>query len=233
MTTTAKKEEFYQNKDTTDEVKRIILDPYLPALDPTYSARGPIGESNFLITRLGPPTADELTNDQMLKIVKSQTTDLEVNTLVWKCMGYRFDPEKEIWSPDEVFPKWKERFPDPPDFIGMRRVYSKDVDEPSLRSNQALVRSIPAEFKQSLKPMLKPLGFMGFKLKELTPNKTRRAQCANWLIFYREELFGYTLEELKERRRLKKEAEDVAEAKRKEEGEEEEYVFKAPVKEVY
>ena len=88
-----------------------------------------------------------------------------MNTLVWKCLGYRFDPEKEIWSPDEVFPKWKERFPDPPDFINMRRVYSKDVDTPSLRSNQALVRSIPAEFKQSLKPTLKPLGFMGFKVR--------------------------------------------------------------------
>ena len=46
--------------------------------------------------------------------------------------------------------------------------------------------------------------------KELTPNKTRRAQCANWLIFYREELFGYTVEELKERRRLKKEAGEKA-----------------------
>lgn len=42
---------------------------------------------------------------------------------------------------------------------------------------------------------------------ELTPNKTRRAQCANWLLYYREELFGYTLEELQERKRLKKEAE--------------------------
>lgn len=41
---------------------------------------------------------------------------------------------------------------------------------------------------------------------ELTPNKTRRAQCANWLIYYREELFGYTIEELSERRRLKREA---------------------------
>lgn len=48
----------------------------------------------------------------------------------------------------------------------------------------------------------------------MTPNKTRRAQCANWLIYYREELFGYTIEELSERRRLKREAAEkvVAEA---------------------
>ena len=68
--------------------------------------------------------------------------------------------------------------------------------------------------------------------KELTPNKTRRAQCANWLIFYREELFGYTVEELRERRRLKKEAEEKAkqetEAKKGAEDE-----WKPPVKEVF
>lgn len=62
--------------------------------------------------------------------------------------------------------------------------------------------------------------------KGLTPNKTRRAQCANWLVFFREELFGYSLEELRERRRLKREAEAAA-AAAEEEG------WKPPVKEVY
>ena len=64
--------------------------------------------------------------------------------------------------------------------------------------------------------------------KELTPNLTRRAQCANWLIFYREELFGYTLEELKEKRQKKKEAEELAKQK---EGRGDEW--SPPVREVY
>ena len=68
--------------------------------------------------------------------------------------------------------------------------------------------------------------FSLLQYKELTPNKTRRAQCANWLIFYREELFGYTVEELRERRRLKKEAEEKA----KQQAEDE---WKPPVKEVF
>lgn len=68
------------------------------------------------------------------------------------------------------------------------------------------MRSIPLDNKQSLKEHLKPLGFRGYQYSELTPNKTRRAQCANWLIYYREELFGYTVEELRERRRRKQEA---------------------------
>ena len=208
-----------------------ILQPYLPAMDPKYSVNGPIGEGSFQISRSGGPTDEELTNEQMLAIVTSECNDLEVNTLVWKCLGYRYNEENNEWTPSEVFPKWKERYPTPPDFIGMKRVYSKEVDQNSLTSNQALVRSIPAEFKQSLKPTLKPLGWTGFQMKGLTPNKTRRAQCANWLIFYREELFGYTIEELKEKRRLKAEAEAAAEAKRKEEGAEEEW--KPPVKEVF
>lgn len=64
--------------------------------------------------------------------------------------------------------------------------------------------------------------------KELTPNLTRRAQCANWLIFYRDELFGYTLEELKERRQRKKEAEELAKQK---EGKGDEW--SPPIREVY
>ena len=228
------------NSDTTTNAKEDeksnngpdILQPYLPAMDPKYSVNGPIGVSkNFIISRAGPPTIEELSNEQMLSIVNIECTDLEVNTLVWKCLGYRFNEENEEWTPSEVFPKWKERYPDPPDFIGMKRVYSREIDQDSLRSNQALVRSIPAENKQSLKKHLKPLGWKGYQYKELTPNKTRRAQCANWLIFFREELFGYTIEELKEKRELKRKAEAAAEAKRLEKGEEKEW--KPPVKEVF
>mmetsp|Transcript_22117 Transcript_22117/g.25170 ORF Transcript_22117/g.25170 Transcript_22117/m.25170 type:complete len:150 (+) Transcript_22117:473-922(+) len=149
-------------------------------------------------------------------------------------MGYRFDEEKEEWNNEKVFPKWREKFPSPPDLIGMQRIYSKEVDQPSLKANQQLVRSVPVDNKQSLKTHLRPLGFTGYKYAELTPNKTRRAQCANWLLFYREELFGFTVEELRERRRLKLEAEEE-EKKRleKETGKAAEDEWKPPVKEVF
>ena len=89
---------------------------------------------------------------------------IQVNTLMWKCLGYRFDAEKEEWTPEEVFPNWQERYPTPPDMIGMRRIYSKEIDQPSLKANQSIVRSIPVEFKQSLKLHLKPLGFRGYQV---------------------------------------------------------------------
>lgn len=69
------------------------------------------------------------------------------------------------------------------------------------------------------------------KVAELTPNLTRRAQCTNWLLFYREELNGYTVEELRESRRLKQEQQEKERLERIEKGEEEEW--KPPVKEVF
>ncbi|GAX18284.1 hypothetical protein FisN_20Lh049 [Fistulifera solaris] len=205
------------------EGELTVLKPYLPALDPMYMHRGPIGQGTFVISRTGGPTLEELSNANMLQIVKCQCTDLEVNTLVWKCLGYRYDEKEQLWNDNAlVFPNWREKYPTPPDFLGMRRVYEKDIDQPSLRANQALVRSVPVHAKQSLKTALKPEGWKGYQYKELTPNKTRRAQCANWLIFYRNELFGYTLEELRAKRQQQKEQQQ-----------EQEPTWSPPVKEVY
>mmetsp|Transcript_22381 Transcript_22381/g.31200 ORF Transcript_22381/g.31200 Transcript_22381/m.31200 type:complete len:283 (-) Transcript_22381:104-952(-) len=210
----------------------ILLQPFLPAVDPMFKMRGPVGEEDFVLSRTGGPTDEELTNENILKIVLSDSSDLEVNTLCWKCLGYRFDEENECWANEEVFPKWKEQYPEPPDFIGMQRIYSKEVDEPCLRATQAIARSIPAEHKNSLKLQLAPLGFKGFPFAGLTPNKTRRAQISNWILFFREELMGYTVEELRERRRLKKEAEEAEKQRRREQGEnpDDEWVY--PLKEV-
>lgn len=210
-----------------------LLQPFVPALDPMYSARGPVGEKDFVISRLGGPNKEELSNENLLKIVMIECSDLEVNTLVWKCLGYRFDPESEKWLNTECFPNWKEKYPEPPDLIGMKRIYSKEVDQPSLKANQAIVRSVPVDNKQSLKTHLKPYGFKGYKYAELTPNKTRRAQCANWLLYYREELFGYSVEELRERRRLKKEAEEAEKKRLEAEGKGKGDEWKPPVKEVF
>lgn len=149
-----------------EPLKPIILDPFPEAANPTYPVRGPVGEGGFMISRTGGPTEQELTDENLYKIIDRVASDLEVNTLVWKCLGYRFDPDKEEWTTAEVFPKWKERYPTPPDVIGMQRIYSKDVDGPCLRNNQALVRSIPVENKQSyLKQYMKPFGFTGYKVR--------------------------------------------------------------------
>ena len=60
---------------------------------------------------------------------------------------------------------------------------------------------------------LRPEGFNGFKLAELTPNKTRRAQVSQWLIYYRLELHGVPVDELKRRKEARRAAEQAAQDK--------------------
>ena len=75
-----------------------------------------------------------------------------------------------------------------------------------------------------------PLTCMQFA--ELTPVLTRRAQVTNWLLYFREELRGYTIEELKERRRIKKERKEKELEQRKSMGEETDD-YQPPLEEVY
>ena len=149
------------------DVKPIILEAFPEAADPMYAVRGPVGEGDFVISREGGPTAEELANENILRIVLSECTDLEVNTLVWKGLGYRFDAEKEEWNASECFPNWREKYPTPPDLIGMQRMYSREIDQVSLRANQALVKSVPVDNKQSLKEHMKPLGWKGFQVRRV------------------------------------------------------------------
>ena len=112
-----------------------ILAPFPEAADPNYKNKGEIGKGDFVISREGGPTKEELTDENLYRIVvrRSNVTDLEVNTLVWKCLGYRFDPDKEQWTAAEVFPKWKERFPDPPDLIGCSACMPRKLTVPVSR----------------------------------------------------------------------------------------------------
>mmetsp|Transcript_27398 Transcript_27398/g.61883 ORF Transcript_27398/g.61883 Transcript_27398/m.61883 type:complete len:254 (+) Transcript_27398:56-817(+) len=154
-------------------------------------------KSTFVLERNNPePTEAELSNENLVKNVLQENTDEEVNFLVWKCLGYRYNPETEEWTNEDVFPKWREKYPSPPDLIGVTRTYSKEVDQPVMKANQQLVRSIPMPYKQILKQEMKKVGWKGYKMEGLTPNKTRRAQVTNWLLFYREKLWGVPLEEL-------------------------------------
>ena len=147
---------------------------------------------------------DPLSNEVLLSIVRSELADEEVNRLVWNALGYRsrveLDAEtltaSEVWTPDEVFPNWAKSYPEPPDVIGVTRKYDPKIDAPVKAACAALTRSVPEEHKQGIKTTLTPLGWKGFKMEGLTPNMTRRAQVANWLLFYRRELRGVSIEEL-------------------------------------
>lgn len=148
-------------------------------------------------------TKDELIDENIIQIIKLETSDEQANSLVWKCLGYRYNSLTNTFNNELVFPKWKAKYPNPPDVIGITRNYDPSVDKDVRNASMDLMRSIPRDFKGGVKN-LSHLGFKGFSLKELTPNKTRRAQVVNWLIYYREKLFGKTFEDLQKERELEK-----------------------------
>jgi hypothetical protein len=54
--------------------------PFLPAADPMYMCRGPVGDKQFILTREGPSTPEELSNENLLRILRIECSDLEVSS---------------------------------------------------------------------------------------------------------------------------------------------------------
>ncbi len=113
-----------------------------------------------------------LNTNTIWAILKEEIDDATVNRLVWYYLGYRYDESNQSWDTSNVAEDWKEKYPEPPDFIANR--------PPTVQ----LTRSIPKENKQLLK---EKLGFKGYKLGEFSPRQTRRATAANWLLNYMEQ----------------------------------------------
>ena len=175
-------------------------------------------DTTSFISKIGELKAADLDDLNLLKIVEESATDIDVNVLLWKCLGYSLSLDEDEdgpgvpngWSNVDVFPKWKSKFPSPPDLIGVTRKYDPETDKEVRNASMDLMRSIPRSFKGGVRS-LQEVGFKGYKLKELTPNKTRRAQAVNWLIYYRDVLFGKTIEELKAQRSAEQPvSEDIA-----------------------
>lgn len=131
--------------------------------------------NTFQVSIYLPVLESELSNENLVKIVNLEATDEQCNQLCWKCLGYRYVPEIDRYENSQVFPRWKERFPDPPDLIGIQRIYDPVVDKPVRDASVSLMRSIPPDFKGGVRSLINN-GFRLFKISELTPNKTRRAQ---------------------------------------------------------
>jgi hypothetical protein len=145
-------------------------------------------------------TLAEIADENVVNIVNLKYTDQECNVLAWKCLGYQYNKQLDTFElSSNVFPKWASKYPDPPDLIGITRRYDPETDKVVRNASMDLMRSIPRTYKGGVRSLVS-VGFKGYKLNELTPNKTRRAQLCNWIIYYREKLFGKTLEELKAER---------------------------------
>lgn len=128
--------------------------------------------------------APVITRQDLLQIVRGETPDEWVNEILRTLLGWR-QLDDGSWNDDQVQSVWKKLYPDgPPDFIGREGDYSPAHDRPVKIAVQRLTRSISPQYKQVLKEVLGPLGFRGWKITELTPNKTRRATAVNWILYW-------------------------------------------------
>lgn len=75
------------NKEEAETVQPDLLLPFLPAADPMFAVRGEVGDKDFVLDRCGGPTKAELTNENILKIVNIECSDLEVGN------GLEYQPE--------------------------------------------------------------------------------------------------------------------------------------------
>ena len=106
----------------------------------------------------------------LMEILADRVSDRFVSELVWERLGYKRNEQddSELWVASKSTPVyWSIKFPKSPEVIAKRP------------ASIHLTRSIPKEFKQSLK---KYLDFEGYTIKELFPRRTRRATVVNWLL---------------------------------------------------
>jgi len=113
----------------------------------------------------------DLSDGTLWAILNDELDDDTVNQLVWHHLGYRYNATQGGWDVSAVDPAWAEKYPEPPNFIESRP------------ATVALTRSIPTQYKQSLK---EDLGFKGYTVDQLIPRLTRRATMANWLLSQRQ-----------------------------------------------
>jgi hypothetical protein len=66
----------------------------------------------------------DLTDENIVKIVRLECSDDDVNVLVWRCLGYVYDQDSNTWDSKNVFPKWAEKYPQP---VGIYLVYVFDI----------------------------------------------------------------------------------------------------------
>ena len=82
-------------KNKSKNSNPIYCNPFPPRRIPIISTSD---KATIVVSRTGGSTAAELAHENIRKIVDMECTDLEVNTLLWKSLGYRFDPASQTWG---------------------------------------------------------------------------------------------------------------------------------------
>jgi len=94
-----------------------------------------------------------LSADLLMKMVRQEIPEREVNELVWSLLGYRRNDDG-TWDTTNVVAEWTEAHGHtPPDFLGSPTNYAPEVDRPVKLAVQRLTRNVP-EVRPSSVPRL-------------------------------------------------------------------------------
>ena len=111
-----------------------------------------------------------ISKNLLFLILDDKVSDIFVCEIIWERLFYTKNFSTQDWFCSKKTPSyWSERFTKAPQIIAERP------------ASICLTRSIPKEYKQSLKEFL---NFKGYKINELYPRRTRRATAVNWLIYW-------------------------------------------------
>lgn len=125
-----------------------------------------------------------MTVADILGIIYQDVPEEWVNEIMHTLLGWKRTSDSS-WDASNVPAEWAESYPNgPPDFIGSPDDYSPQRDKPIKKAGQKLSISVPGPYKQTLKEVLRPHGFRGWLIKDLTPNRTRRAVVSNWILYW-------------------------------------------------
>jgi hypothetical protein len=130
-------------------------------------------------------TAEELEDARLLQLLL-QKRDEELNVLAWKCLGYRYINYGAgyAWDTTYVFPKWRQRYPIPPDLVGV----SGDTPE-TIAAVEFLASTTAEKYQDAVERHCKSQG-LRYIGKQVNPAATRKVQVTQWLMFYRRVLRG-------------------------------------------
>eukprot|EP00667_Euglena_gracilis_P008361 EG_transcript_8462 len=179
----------------TDQIQNLAesVEFFVPTLT-TSTAWDPAIVSDPVVAAK-PVTAEELTDSRLMELLLHKR-DEELNILVWKCLGYRYVccGAGFCWDTSNVFPKWRYKYPQPPDLVGISGDTSKTIE-----AVEFLAQLTAETYRNRVAEYSKTLG-LRYNAEHVKPEAEQKVQVTQWIMYYRDQYFGISMEELLNRK---------------------------------
>lgn len=178
-----------QSQSQIEQKEYLVVAPPAGSWDPSC-----VSDPIFAAQKV---SAEELEDERLMALLM-QKRDEELNILTWKCLGYKYVAigAGYAWDTAGVFPKWRSKYPIPPDLAGLNGYTPETIE-----AVEFLVRLTAQEYHDALERHAKSRG-LRYSPKHVSPTATRKVEVTQWLMYYRDKYFGMPTEELLRRKQL-------------------------------